>query len=90
MTEFTTTSLIEFLLKFPKDLPIETELACMWNYPEEILEKMEDMSAEEFREFSMNKATDLCIFEGSWEKGNVSNVDGKFEKFQKIIEGGKP
>ena len=40
MTEFTTTSLIEFLLKFPKDLPIETELACMWNYPEEILEKM--------------------------------------------------
>lgn len=39
---------------------------------------------EEFRDLTMNHATDLCIFEGNWEKGNVSNVDGVFEKFQKI------
>lgn len=32
----------------------------------------------------MNHATNLCIFEGNWEKGNVSNVDGVFEKFQSI------
>ena len=56
----------------------------MWNYPDELKEKMNDMSPEDFMEFTMNNATDLCIFEGSWEKGNVSNVDGKFEEFQKI------
>lgn len=81
MTRFTTTELIEFLLKFPEDLQIETELSCMWNYPDELKDKMNDMSSDDFMEFTMNNATDLCIFEGSWEKGNVSNVDGKFEEF---------
>ena len=34
--KYTTTSLIEILKKFPKDLPIETQLAFMWNYPDEL------------------------------------------------------
>lgn len=87
MTEYTTTGLIEILKKFPKDLIIETELALMWNYPEELLKQMDNMTEEEFKELSMANATGLCIFEGSWEKGNVSNVDGKFEEFQKIRNG---
>lgn len=77
MTRFTTTELIEFLLKFPKDLPIETELACMWVYPDGLSDERNNMDREEFRKHTMNNATSLCIFEGSWEKGNVSNVDGK-------------
>lgn len=85
MTQYTTTSLIEILSKFPKDLPIETELALMWNYPDKLRDKMDSMDSEEYVEFTMNHATDLCIFEGSWDKGNVSDVDGKFEKFQKVI-----
>lgn len=85
MTKFTTTSLIKLLLNFPKDLPIETEIAVMWNYPNELYDKIDSMDSKEYKEFTMNHATDLCIFEGSWDKGNVSNVDGKFEKFQNII-----
>lgn len=82
--KYTTTSLIEVLEKFPKDLPIETELSFMWNYPDEFRSSMEILSEEEFIELTQKNATNLCIFEGSWEKGNVSDVDGKFEKFQQM------
>lgn len=76
--------LINILNKFPKDLKIKTELALMWNYPDDILKYQDQMSTEEFRDLTMNHATDLYIFEGGWEKGNVSNVDGVFKKYQKI------
>ena len=81
MTKYTTTSLIETLKEFPEDLPIETELALLWNYPDNLKKTSEDMSDEEFIRLTQENATDLCIFEGSWETGNVSNVDGKFEEF---------
>lgn len=81
---YTIEEFINILNKFPKDLKIETELALMWNYPDDILEYQDQISTEEFRDLTMNHATDLCIFKGNWEKGNVSNVDGVFEKFQKI------
>ena len=82
MTKYTTTSLIEVLKKFPKDLPIETELAFMWNFPEELREGIKDINSEEFQESTMKNATDLCIFEGDWETG-ISDVNGKFEEFRK-------
>lgn len=84
MAKFTTTSLISFLKQFPEDLPIETELAIMWNYPDELITDGVDTSSDEFAVKTMNNATDICIFEGNWEKGNVSDVDGKLEEFQKI------
>ena len=84
--KYTTTSLIKMLKKFPVDLPIETELSMMWNYPDHVKEHIKYMSDEDFKEYTMNQATDLCIFEGSWEKGNISDVDGKFKKYQKIME----
>lgn len=83
MTKYTTTSLIETLKEFPKDLPIETELALLWNYPDNLKTKMDTMSKEEFFTLTQENATDLCIFEGSWEKDNISDVDGKFEEFYK-------
>ena len=83
MTKYTTTSLIETLKEFPEDLPIETELALLWNYPDKLKTKMDTMSKEEFIELTQENATDLCIFEGSWEKDNISDVDGKFEEFYK-------
>lgn len=76
--------LINILNKFPKDLKIETELALMWNYPDDILKYQDQMSAEEFRDFTINHATDLCIFEGDWEKGIVSDVDGVFKKNKRL------
>lgn len=85
MVKHTTTSLIELLSKFPKNLPIETELALMWNYPEELLEG-QDRNSKEFFDLSIENATDLCIFEGSWDKGNVSDVDGKYKEFFKVIQ----
>lgn len=84
MSKFTTTSLIDFLEKFPKDLPIETELAIMWNYPDELITEDVDTGSDEFTLTTMENATDICIFEGDWGTGNVSDVDGKFEEFQKI------
>ena len=75
--KFTTTSLIETLKKFPEDTPIETELAFMWHYPEELKEIRNGYSEEYFRELTMMKATSLCIFEGSWEKGNVSDIENR-------------
>ena len=84
--KYTTTSLIKELEKFPEDLVIETELAMMWNYDDKYKEYMKSMSPELFKEFTQSVAIDLCIFEGSWEKGNVSDVDGIFKKFQKIVE----
>lgn len=35
---YTIEEFINILNKFPKDLKIETELALMWNYPDDILE----------------------------------------------------
>ena len=84
--KYTTTSLIEILKKFPKDLPIETQLAFMWNYPDELLDKQDKLSNDDFKELTMKHATDLCIFEGSWEKGNVSDVDNKLKEYQKVRE----
>ena len=81
--KYTVEELIRILSNFPSDLKIETELALMWNYPDEIKEFMDSMSEEDFLEYTMNQATDLCIFEGSWEKNNISNIDGKYEKFAK-------
>lgn len=83
--KYTIKELIEILSNFPSDLKIETELALMWNYPDEIKESMDSMSEKDFLEYTMNQATDLCIFEGSWEKNNISNIDGKYEKFVKRI-----
>ena len=81
MTKYTTTSLIETLEELPEDLPIDTELALIWNYPDNLKEQMDDLTEEEFRLLTQENATDLCIFEGSWEKGNTSDVDGKFKEF---------
>lgn len=75
--KYTTTSLIEILKKFPENTPIETELAFMWEYPEELKEIRNSYSEEYFRELTMQKATSLCIFEGSWEKGNVSDIENR-------------
>lgn len=91
MVKYTTTSLIELLSKFPKDLQIETDLAFMWNYPEELKQWADDNDIdintdENFFDMTIEHATDLCIFEGSWQKGNVSDVDGKYGKFFKDIK----
>lgn len=83
MTKYTVNDLIKELEKFPKNLPIETELAFMWNYPKELLDIYENYNDEEFILLTQNNATDLCIFEGSWEKDNISDVDGKLKEFLK-------
>lgn len=76
----TVKSFIEFLEKFPEDLVIETELACLWDFPEELQEIKNGYSDEYFRELTQMKATKLYIFEGSWETGVVSDLEGKLEK----------
>lgn len=77
--KYTVKELIKELKKFPEDLKIETELAMMWNYPDEMYDSQR-INDLEYIETTQNHATDLCIFEGSWKKGNVSDVDGKFEE----------
>lgn len=69
--KFTTTTLIEFLEKFPKDLPIGNDLATIWEYPDELKELMNSMGSEEFKEYTMHNAKSLNIYQGSWEDGSV-------------------
>ena len=71
--------LIEILNKFPKDTPLITESSLIWKYPDELKKLQDNMSFEEYSDLTMSKAYCLGIFEGSWEKDNISNVEGKLE-----------
>lgn len=83
---YTVESLIERLKKFPEDLKIETELAFLWEYPEELKDIRNGYSEEYFAELTQMKATRLYIFEGDWEKGSVSDVDGKLKDKMKEMK----
>lgn len=69
---YTTTSLIEVLSKFPKDLEIDTELSFLFNYPKELDHLSDTMTRREFIDLARRKATKLCLLEGSWEDGTIS------------------
>lgn len=75
MTKYTTTSLIKELKKFPEDTPIETDLAFIFNYNDMWNFFKDEMSDDEFLDFSKSKATDVAIFEGSWEEDNISDIN---------------
>ena len=85
MTKYTTTSLIKELEKFPEDLPIETELALIYNYDSnKVLEEVscEDyMNVEELYDAYSQYATELAIFEGSWEDDNISDLNNIMPKY---------
>ena len=85
--KFTVDSLIDELQKFPKNLEIITELSFMWNFPDEIREEYEgDINSEDFAEYSKSQANELLIFEGSWEKDNISDVDNILEEYLQVRE----
>lgn len=75
MTNYTTTSLIEELKKFPKDTPIKTDLAFIFNYDDMCDCFKNEMSDDEFLDFCKKMATDVAIFEGSWEEDNISDIN---------------
>lgn len=79
MTKYTTTSLIKELEKFPKDLPIDTELECVYNYDDEkvfseVLGVQFENEEEMFNVFK-KYTTRLAIFEGNWEDDNISDLN---------------
>ena len=91
MTEYTTTSLIKELEKFPENLPIKTELAMIYNYDsdkviEECSGKEYDNEEELFDQYR-KYATELAIFEGSWEDDNISDLNNIMPKY---VEGWIP
>ena len=75
MTNYTTTSLIAELKKFPHDTPIRTELAFIYNYDKMCDIFREEMSDKDFLEYTKGKATDIAIFEGSWKENNISDLN---------------
>ena len=76
MTKYTTTSLIKELKKFPEDTPIETDLAFIFNYNNIWCDCFKnEMSDNEFLDFCKMTATDIAIFEGSWEEDNISDIN---------------
>ena len=82
MTKYTTTSLIEFLEKFPRDTPIKNDLALMWNYndnPPHLRVSKTFLDEDDFRELSIKEATFLCIFEGDWEDGSVTTDYSEYQ-----------
>lgn len=83
--KFTVQSLIDELSKFPTNLEIITELSFMWNFPEEIREEYDgDINSKDFAEYSKSQANELLIFEGSWEKDNISDVDNILEEYLQV------
>ena len=85
MTEYTTTSLIKELEKFPENLPIETELACIFNYDsDKVLEECSGKTYENKEELFgvyAKYATELAIFEGSWKDDNISDLNNIMPKY---------
>ena len=84
MTKYTTTSLIKELEKFTEDLPIETELAMVYNYDDdkvlaESRDTYEDIQ-DVFDDYAKH-ATELAIFEGSWEEDYEQKRNKVAEKF---------
>jgi hypothetical protein len=79
--KFTVKSLIEMLQDFPEDLEIITELSFLWNFPDSVRDKMGELSYEEYEVLTKNNADELLIFEGSWEKDNISDVEGILKEY---------
>ena len=72
--------LIEKLEQFPPNLTVQTDLAFMFSYPDEIYEKYKE--DDQLDSIAMSYATMLCIFEGNWDNGvhSISNLNGDYEK----------
>lgn len=84
MTKYTTTSLIKELEKFPEDLPIETELAMVYNYDDKVIEETSGKTfkdKEDVFKVYAKYATELAIFEGSWEEDNISDLNNIMPKY---------
>lgn len=78
--------LIDKLEDFPKDLEITTEICMLWNYPDELLHDSSDLRSDEFEKKSKSEAYELLIFEGSWESGNISDINGILKDHLKILD----
>lgn len=81
MTKYTTTSLIEELKKFPEDTPIETDLAFIFNYNNMCNFFKNEMSDDEFSDFCKKTASDIAIFDGSWEEDKISDIIDEYEAY---------
>ena len=86
MTKYTTTSLIKELEKYPEDTVIETDLAFIYNFPEECYELESSMDSSRFLDYCKSCAYRVGIFEGDWRKGNVSDVDGVLDMFLNDVD----
>lgn len=82
MTKYTTTTLIEELQKYPENTPIRTELAFLYHYNDLChFFREENESDEDFLTYCKSTASDLCIFEGSWEEDNLSDLNNLIPEY---------
>lgn len=82
MTKYTTTTLIEELQKYPENTPIRTELAFIYRYNDLChLFRGEYESNKDFLNYCKSTASDLCIFEGSWEEDNLSDLNNLIPEY---------
>lgn len=82
MTKYTTTTLIEELQKYPENTPIRTELAFLYHYNDLCyFFREEDEFDEDFLNYCKSTASDLCIFEGSWEDDNLSDLNNLIPEY---------
>lgn len=73
--------LVNLLNQFPQDCELVTELALIWDYPDDLKRSNVKVHTDEFTNKTIKYATRVGIFEGSWSKNNISNVNGKLEEF---------
>jgi len=85
MVKHTVSSLMNLLKEFPPDLPISNEISLIWFYPDELGKICEENNCtlEEFETLTRERSTDLCIFEGSWEKDTIVDQDNMLPRLVK-------
>ena len=88
MVKHTVSSLMNLLKEFPPDLPVSNEISLIWFYPDELGKICEEnnYALEEFESLTREYSTDLCIFEGSWEKDDIVDKDNTLPRLVKKYE----
>ena len=82
MSKYTTTSLIEELEKYPEHTMIQTELAFIYKYNDMCdLFRNDCWSENEFLDYCKKNASEVAIFEGSWDTDEISDLNNIMPKY---------
>ena len=77
----TVKELKEILDTFPETLTVSNEISLFWTFPDNLREKQEQLSEEDYLYLTRMNATELCLFEGSWEEDTIVDREEILKKY---------